>query len=475
MAYRYGDRNQTSFFPQSIEDYVPEGDPVRAYDAFVEALDLNELGIVLEPNQVGNSAYYPRAMLKLLVYGYSYGERSSRRLERAVNHNISFIWLMGGLKPDHKTIARFRRDNREPLKKVLKQCARLCLKLGLIDGNTLFIDGSKIRANASIKNTWTKEKGERCLQHLDERIEAILSECEKTDEAERDQASYVSLKKELKDKEALKDEVKKIMEELAEEGQKSVNTTDAACTRIKSIQGSHAGYNGQLVVDDKYGLIVSGDVVSENNDLYQFAGQVNQAHEILGKKCEVACADSGYATTDELKKVDEQGIKVVVPSQRQAREREPREFEKERFKYDAKDDRYICPGGHILTYRHTTKDGTAKQYLISDGNICKGCKHYGVCTKSRRGRMINRLVNEEVRERLEAQYQEAESQTIYKKRLGRSEPPFGHIKRNLRVSSFLLRGLDGVKAEMSLLGSCFNIARMITILGVSVLIERLIN
>lgn len=472
MAYRYGDRNQTTLFPQSIEEYILEKDPVRAYDAFVEALDFNDLGIVLDTKQVGNSAYYPKAMLKLLVYGYSYGERSSRKLERAVHHNISFIWLMGGLKPDHKTIARFRQENKARLKKVLKQCARLCLKLGLIEGNTLFVDGSKIRANASIKNAWTKEKCERYVKHLDERIEEILGECEKIDEAEKDHPSYVALKEEIKDKESLKEEVTKIIEELKEEKKKSLNTTDAECTRIKSLEGSHAGYNSQLVVDEKHGLIVSGDVVSENNDLYQFAKQIKQANETLGKKCQVACADSGYATTDELKKIDDQGIKVIVPSQRQARGREPREFEKENFKYDSAKDNYVCPEGNILTYRYTNKEGT-KEYRILKSSLCKACRHYGLCTKSPQGRRINRLKNEATREKLEAQYKQPKSQAIYKLRQERSELPFGHIKRNLKVSAFLLRGLDGVKTELSLLGSCFNIARMITILGVSGLIQRL--
>jgi len=122
-------------FPQSIEEYVAEDDPVRAYDAFVESLDFNELGIKLDENRVGNSEYDPKSMLKLLLYGYSYGFRSSRKLERALYHNISFIWLTCGLKPDHKTIANFRRSNKGLLRNAFKQCVRFCLKLDLIEGN----------------------------------------------------------------------------------------------------------------------------------------------------------------------------------------------------------------------------------------------------------------------------------------------------------------------------------------------------
>ncbi len=471
MAYRYGNRYQMQLLPQRIEEYITSDDPVRAYDAFVEALDLRELGITLDPHQVGNSEYHPRSMLKLLVYGYSYGIRSSRKLERATHHNLSFIWLTSGLKPDHKTIAEYRRRNKEALANVLKQCARICIKLNLIEGNTLFLDGSKIRANASIKNTWTKEKAQKALKHIDKRISAILTQCDTVDEAEEGTGSLVTMDKELKDQKILKSKVKNILKELEEEKQKSLNTTDPECTRINSLQGSHAGYNLQSTVDEKEGLILSIDVVSENNDLNQFASQINQANQILGKKCKTAVADSGYATTDQLEKIDQQGIKVIVPSQRQAKKGEPHEFAKERFTYDPKNDCYICPPGHKLTLSSTNKKN--KTYIISDKRTCLVCPHYGICTRSKTGRTIARLLNEEVRQRLEAQYEEPQSQEIYKLRKQKSELPFGHIKRNLKVDSFLLRGLKGVRAEASILATCFDLVRMITLLGVPALVREL--
>jgi len=473
MAYRYGNRYQMQLLPQRIEEYVAFDDPVRAYDAFVESLDFRELGITLDPNKVGNSEYHPKAMLKLLVYGYSYGIRSSRKLERATHHNLSFIWLTSGLRPDHKTIAEFRRKNRSALAKVLKQCARICIQLNLIEGNTLFVDGSKIRANASIKNTWDKKKAQKVLKHIDERISDLLTQCDKVDKAEEGTGSLVTMDKELKDQKILKSKVKGILKELEEEKQKSLNTTDPECTRINSLQGSHAGYNLQSTVDKKEGLILSADVVSENNDLNQFASQINQANEILGKKCKTACADSGYASTDELEKIDKQEIKVVVPSQRQASKKEPHEFAKERFTYDSKNDYYICPKGHKLIFYRLNKQEKNKAYMISDKRICFSCPHYGTCTTSKTGRMVTRLLNEEVRQRLEAQYEEPQSQEIYKLRKQKVELPFGHIKRNLKVDSFLLRGLKGVKAEASILATCFNLARMITLLGVPALIKEL--
>lgn len=474
MAYRNSERQQITMFPRSIEEYVSKDDPVRVYDAFVEALNFNELGIRLNDNKVGNPEYNPVAMVKLLIYGYSYGFRSSRKLERALCHNVSFIWLIGGLTPDHKTIANFRKNNKKALKNILKQCAQLCVKLNLIEGNTLFVDGSKIRANASIKNSWTSLKCERHLKKIDARIESILDECEKIDEQEHGQGSLVQLQDDLKDATVLKDKILTIMKELKEHNKESTNTVDPDCRPMKSVHGSHASYNTQLVVDEKNGMIVNSDVVNDATDINQFAEQINQANEVLDKPCNTACADAGYADTEELQKIDEQNITVIVPSQRQALHHEARPFNKEQFHYDSDNDRYLCPEGHHLTYSFNCPEKKHRVYQISHKSICHSCRYFGICTNSKNGRRIRRLELEHVKEKLETQYKQVQSQAIYKLRKQKAELPFGHLKRNLGVKAFLLRGLEGTRAEISLLANCFNIARMITIFGVRPLISKLV-
>jgi transposase len=469
MAYRYGERRQQMLFPPSLEEYVPSEAPVRAYDAFVNALDLARLGLNVQENQVGCPAYDPQAMLKLLIYGYSYGIRSSRKLERECHYNVAFMWLTGGLKPDHKTIAQFRRQNKKALIQVIRQCARLCIKLDLIEGNTLFVDGTKIRANASIKNSWTAKRCRRYLAKVEQRIKDILSECEAVDQQEQGNASLVRMKEELCDQEALRSRVLQIFQELQAESNGSTNTTDPDCKPMHSVQGSHAAYNVQSVVDEKHGLIANSDVVNENNDVHQFAEQIEQAQETLEKQCQAACADAGYACVDELEKIDKQGIHVVVPSQQQALKNKTEDpFDKSHFTYDSENDCYICPEGHVLKYSYTDTDKKAKVYR--GGSDCRGCRHFGKCTKQPRGRGIVRSLKIELQEKLAARYEQPESQRIYALRKQKVELPFGHIKRNLKMDGFLLRGLDGVKAEASVLSSCFNVARMISLLGVSGLI-----
>jgi transposase len=460
MAYRYGERQQMNLFPQSIEDYVATGDPVRAYDAFVNAVNLKELGITWDENQVGNPEYDPTAMLKLLVYGYSYGIRSSRKLERAIHHNISFIWLMGGLHPDH--------NNKKALQNMLKQCARLCVELGLIEGNTLFVDGSKIRANGSINNTWTMDKAKHQLKNIDDRIRTILEECEQTDNQEHDNGSLVQLADEFKDQEALKAKVERIVNELHKTNKTSINGTDPDCVMVKGRQGTHAGYNGQIVVDEKHGLIVHSDVVNENTDRHQFAAQIEQADATLEKQCHNACGDAGYAYTHDLAKIGARGTVVIVPSQKQAHSMDPEgPFSKEQFRYDDQKDCYVCPTGNEIPYSHFSTQKQHKSYRFSNDSVCRACAHHGVCTRSKRGRTITRLPDEESKIKFEQIYRTPYAQAIYALRKQKVELPFGHIKRNLGVGAFLLRGLQGVKAEMALLGTCFNIARMITILGVA--------
>lgn len=311
MAYRNGNRHQMSLLPSSIEDYVSGGDPVRVYDAFVEALDFDRLGIEINPYKVGNSEYDPRSMVKLLVYGYSYGIKSSRKLERECYHNIAFIWLMGGLKPDHKTIAEFRRRNKPTLKKILRQCAQLCLKLNLISGNVLFVDGTKIRANAARGRSHDRNYYEKLLVDIDQGIAKLLAESESVDQQEEGQDSYLAVDEELTKAQKLQNRVKEVLESFQTEDRKHINLTDPDCAIMRSVQGSQASYNVQSVVDDQYGLIVQAEAVSETTDVNQFARQIEQANELLEKPCEAACADAGYADTDELEKIDGQGIKVL--------------------------------------------------------------------------------------------------------------------------------------------------------------------
>jgi transposase len=458
------------FLPPTIEEFVAPDDPVRVYDAFVDALDWRSLGIEADPHQAGCPAYPPTIMLKILVYGYSYGIRSSRKLERALGHNLAFIWLAGGLKPDFKTIARFRRTNRQALKGVLRACARLCLKLDVIGGNTLFVDGSKFRANAGNNQSWTAEQCEEHLRQIDQRIEAILDECDRVDTQEAQEPSLVHLPEELAAQRGLQERIATALQQLQKEDLPRVNITDPDCAQMRGRQGSHAGYNGQIVVDEQHGLIVQAEVVGDQNDRQQFAPQIAAAAETIGKTPDVAGADNGYYSGEELERMTAVATQVLVPARQPAAPSQP--FAKGHFTYVAQENVYVCPAGQRLPYRRTCAERHWQEYQL-DGGTCCACEHYQECTRGRNGRKIVRYFNEDLRDRLRQQFELPAHREVYRRRKETAELPFGHIKRNLGAGQFLLRGLAGVRAEMSLLASCFNVARLIGLFGVAGLRAKL--
>lgn len=478
MAYIKGNRNQIMLLPQVVEDYIAKDDPVRAYDAFIEALDCDKLGLVIDENLSGANPYWPKAMLKLLVYGYAYGTRSSRKLERACYHNLAYIWLTENIKPDYRTIARFRIANKDVLKNVLRQCARMCLKLGLIEGNTLFIDGTRIKADASLKNTWSKERLQKYEAKMNENIERILAECQAVDDAEIDDGSLVKLKDELANQEVLKAKVAEIAKELNESDTQKLNTTDPDSFMSKADRGAKMYHNSQITVDEKHGLIVNADVVEQSVDTNQLSVQAKQAQDTLGKKPENICADNGYYSINDIANIDAD-VNVIVPSQGQLiKERTPdkiKPFSKNTFRYDESRDCYIClENKELLRTDLTIPDRPNAIVYKARGRECKHCKHFGVCTTSVNGRKIIRQKNEALLQKLAQIYDSNTGQRIYKLRKQKVELPFAHFKHNMNIRQFLLRGIEKVKSEVFLCSIGYNLTRMISLLGINGLKQALI-
>ncbi len=471
MAYRHGkDRGQMMVLPPTLDQYVSRENPVRAYDAFVDALDFKDLGIDIDDRKVGNSEYDPRTMLKLLLYGYSYGVKSSRKLEREVHNNLSFIWLMKQMKPDHKTIAEFRRKNKPALKRALTLCARLCLKLELVEGNVLFVDGTKLRANAGTGNLHKEKWYRDRLEEIDKRIQQVLEECEQIDQNESGRQSFVKMPKELAKAQKLKESIKNALDEFTERGdqaktERKINLVDPDSVLVKGRQGTHCGYNMQNVVDDKHGLIVHTEVVSQSNDMKQLSDQVRGAEEDLGRECEVICGDAGYWDITEIAKVESAGKRVVVPARVQASSKEIGPFDKAKFTYDADFDCYLCPEGHQLVFRRLKEKEQQREYRIAKRRNCRSCPHFGTCTKSKLGRTITRHVLEEVGEAVSRRFEEPQIRQIYARRKARIEHTFGFIKKILGFGQFHLRGREGAGAEASIVATCFNLRRMLTLLG----------
>ena len=482
MAYKIGDRMQQTFLPSSIEDYVAQNDSVRVYDAFVDALDFQQLKIPLESYQSGADTYYPKQMVKLLVYGYSYGFRSSRKLARACRHNLSFIWLLGGLTPAYRTIARFRDQYKEQIKNILKQSVQMCLKLELIDGNSLFIDSSVFKADASLNKTYDQDRCHKALNKINEHIDQLVDEIQRLDTQEQDQEPLTELKEQLSDQSKRKERIEEIVKELnqrqkhcTKEQIPSYNTTDPECTKIHKSNKTTAGYSVQMAVDGKHGLIAHAESTSVHNDAGQLHDQIQKSQNMLNKTPQTVAVDTGYYSLQDLSKVDS-NIAVVIPSQKQVLKERKKDkstpFDKEQFVYDEESDQYICPEGY--RFNRVSFDKHKQQYAYrTKKKNCLSCRHFGKCTKSPKGRTIKRSIHEKLKEQLEQIYESEQGQAIYIQRKQKAELPFGHLKHNLQATEFLLKGQSGTNAEVSLLSTAFNITRMISIIGVAKLITNL--
>jgi transposase len=190
MGYIYGaNRHDVICFPERLDDYIAEDNPVRFIDAFVDELDLAACGFRRAmPAATGRPGYAPCDLLKLSLYGYLYRLRSSRRLEQEIHRNIELLWLLKKLRPDHKTIADFRKNNLQPLRQVCRTFTLLCKKLDLCGAELIAIDGSKFRAVNAKERHFTKDRLTKLLAQIDERIEAYLKELDSSD-AQDDQGT----------------------------------------------------------------------------------------------------------------------------------------------------------------------------------------------------------------------------------------------------------------------------------------------
>lgn len=482
MAYKIGDRMQQTLLPNSIEDYVKQNDPVRVYDAFIDALDLEQLGIPSEPCSSGADTYYPKHMIKLLVYGYSYGLRSSRKLSRACTHNLSFIWLLGGLTPAYRTIARFRDQYKKQLKNILKQSVQLCLKLDLVDGNSLFIDSSVFKATASLNKTYDHDRCQKALDKIHEHIDQLVDEIQRLDTQEQDKESVTQLTEQLADQNQRKEKIEAIVKELNQRGShctkeqtSTYNTTDPECAKIHKSHKTTAGYTIQMVVDGKQGLIVHAESTNIPNDAGQLNKQIQNAKDVLGQSPKTVASDTGYYSLPDLSTVDN-AITVVIPSQKQVLKERHKDnltaFDKKQFAYDEASDQYICPEGH--RFNRVGFDQDKQQYSYRTKRThCLSCRHFGACTASPKGRTIKRSLHEKLKEQLEQIYASPEGQKIYALRKQKAELPFGHLKRNLSAREFMIKGKTGTNAEISLLSTCFNIARLISLVGMTELLIKL--
>jgi transposase len=398
------DRRQVALLPECLDDFIAEDNPVRVVDAFVEELDLHDLGFHgTEPADTGRPSYHPAVLLKIYIYGYLNRIQSSRRLEREAQRNVELMWLTGRLAPDFKTIADFRRDNGTGIRNVCRRFVVMCRELKLFTQAIVAIDGSKFKAVNSRDRNFTPGKIDKRQQQIDQSIQRYLDALETADrtrpgeleaKTERLQEKIATLREQMRRMDQIKQQLTR-----QPEAQLSLTDPDSR-SMISQAKGTGlVGYNVQVAVDAKHHLIVTHEVTNIGTDHAQLTKVALAAREAMGKRRLQAYADRGYFSGPQIKACDEQGIKAHVPKPMTSNSKAQGRFSKADFIYIARDDEYQCPAGQRLRRHQTTIEG-GLQIQTYWTYICSQCPIKSECTTGNE-RRVRRWEHEAVIEAMQ--------------------------------------------------------------------------
>jgi transposase len=463
------DRRQTTLLPECVDDYVAEENPVRAVEAFVDALDLSALGFEgAVPEATGRPAYHPATLLKIYLYGYLNRVQSSRRLEREAGRNLELMWLTGRLAPDFKTIADFRKDNGAAIRATCRRFVLLCRELDLFSEALVAVDGSKFKAVNNRDKNFTPYKLQKRIEQVEASIARYLSAMEAADRHEDEVLKAKSAR--LKEKIAsLREQARRFRDmepavQAAPDRQISLTDPDA---RSMAARGTGiVGYNVQAAVDTKHHLIVAHEVTNVGNDRAQLSGMAGQAREAMGHEALTVVADRGYFDGEEVLACERAGIAPLVPKPLTSGAKAEGRFGKQDFVYLAGDDEYRCPAGERLTWRFDNVENgmTLRNYWAS---ACPACPIKARCTTGRE-RRIKRWEHEGVLDAVQRRLDQRPDAMRLRRRT--AEHPFGTIKAWMGATHFLTRTLKRVGTEMSLHVLAYNLKRVIAIKGVGALV-----
>ena len=477
-------REQPSFLPPRIEDYVGLDNVVRAIDAFVDKLDLEKLGFRLPVSAggAGQPPYHPADLLKLFIYGYLFRIRSSRALAREAGRNLELIWLLRELRPCFRTIATFRKDNWAALKAVNREFVLMMRELNLVGGEVVAVDGAFFHGDASRGSIKTQSRLAEQLAKIERDIEDYGAALAASDAAEAAPGaaggaaggpSGQDVAKEVAALMAKRAAVQADLARLEASGQTQLSQTDPDARLLSKNGRVVAGYNVQIAVDDQHKLIVASEVVNDGNDTGQLHAMAKAAKEELGVTTLTALADTGYYNGNELKACEEDGIVAYVPqAKRTARLEAQGRISHEEFVYDAESDVYRCPAGQVLTPsagRKTNTGGRIEIRYTSRKADCDACRLRARCLSAKTPtRTVCRWEHEAVLERHRARMKEAAGRM--RRRGAIVEHPFGTLKCRAGYRHFLVRGFNKVRGEWSLMALCYNFSRVLAIIGLDDLI-----
>lgn len=462
-----------------LEDAISPVNSIRVMDAFVDKLDLNKLGFVQrEIKTEGRPAYENEIYLKIYLYGYVNGIRSSRKLERECTRNIELQWLTGKLKPNYHSIADFRKNNPSALRNLFKLFITFLKDIDLIGGNTIAVDGTKVRANNSKKNNFSPKKIERHLEYIEQKSNEYLAALEASD-AEEDHVKIADVEKKLQRLKESKINYELLQTKLEESGEPQISTTDTD-SRALLVQGQvvEISYNMQTAVDEKHCLIVATHTINRN-DRNALSKIALEAKENIGVNGFTVLVDKGYHNGRELQSCKENNIETICAHAEIVNSNvhgTTPDYLVTKFTYNSKDDTYLCPQGSTLkttgTWHKKTRERDShlfKKYRTPD---CKTCPVKSLCTgRADGGREIDRSEYAQAVEENAKRYKD--NKELYRKRQEINEHIYGTIKRKWSYYYTDLRGLNKINGEHSFICFVYNFVRAIKIVSVSTILEKI--
>ncbi len=468
MPSRPFSRETTFLFPPTLEELVPVDHPARYVATFVDQLGRAgwcELGIAPEGEARGAPGYAPAALLGAWLYGFMPGVRSSRGLEAACRDRIPYLWLTGWQRPDHNTLWRFYREHRAGMRALLKRTVRVAVETGLVDLAVQAVDGTRVAGSAARERTLDADG----LADLLGRVETAIAELEAQNTG-GDDPPPARLPAELARAGALRERVLEALARVTDEGGPArANATDPDATlQTRRGGGFQVGYNAQAMVagvaaPDGAGpgglLVTAADVTADRDDHGQLVPMLDRAAETTGAPVPEPLADGGYHSAANLAACEERGLAIVMPDPQAPRPGQP--YHKDRFAYDPATDTYTCPQGRILTFHGLdtrTAGGPPIRRYRADAAACAACPARAACTKAKAtGRSITIMPEDALLRRHRAFMATDDARARYRRRKTLPEPAFGILKERQAARRFLLRGLDNVRAEWSLLAVAFNL------------------
>jgi transposase len=464
------------FTPESfldcIETVLPKDHLCRLVKEVVFSLDTESLEA--KYSFLGQRTYHPKLLVSLLFYGYATGVRSSRKLEEKCISDHIYIYLMQCYTPDHRTISDFRKNNLKEIEKYFVDIVRIFSTLGYTSVGKIYIDGTKLKGNASAKRTKDRAGFEKWLSEIEKEITTVLKEAETIDNREDETCKIdpeqEALQKKLSDRTYLKKKIQEALEIMKEEGKEKINLTDRDANHMKSggSKDIRPGYNCQAAVTES-GIIVAAEPVTDANDRNQLKPVIEQAESNTQAKVKEVAADCGYGSYANYEYLEQREIDGYVPDSNFQQyksgeyQKEEHRYHYSNFVYDVISDSYVCPEGKRLTYWKTRTNETDSRkwnHKVYKGTECGACEKRSLCTKAK-ARELLIDIREPLLQKMRKKLVSDEGKRKYFMRQYLIEPVFGHLKFNIGYRNFLLRGLEKVRAEFQLMCIGWNLKKML--------------